>query len=122
MSELLPRPCPFCGHEEPMLAYIGQPAVAWQVGCLLCGADGPRTEGMADAVTAWNKRPVQASEARGDVEAEARRLFELNSAGWSSVTPWDQLHAETRELWLDKARRRLSAHTQAGPVDGKEGA
>lgn len=62
------------------------------------------------------RAPVKASEARGDVEAEARRLFELNSAGWRSFTPWDQLHAETRELWLDKARRRLSAHTQAGPV------
>lgn len=57
MTELMP--CPWCKtNEGAALGYIGQPAVAWSVSCICCGAEGPRGDTPSEAARLWNTRPT----------------------------------------------------------------
>jgi hypothetical protein len=53
-------PCPFCAHESPLLAALGDDRVRYvAVLCSVCGAIGPRATGedppgYAEAM--WNER------------------------------------------------------------------
>ena len=66
MSELIP--CPWCKtNEGAALGYIGQPAVAWSVSCICCGAEGPRGDTPSEAMRLWSTRPAAQAVAVDDV-------------------------------------------------------
>lgn len=54
MSEL--KPCPFCGQPVRMSKSLG--GEAWWVDCR-CGVKGTMTRTEAEAIEAWNHRPLE---------------------------------------------------------------
>jgi len=54
------RPCPFCAHDRPALATVGNEQLQFfVVTCLECGAIGPRApsdDPPAHAEHLWNQR------------------------------------------------------------------
>lgn len=71
LNELGLKPCPFCGGNKVMArptVYTGHmpPEVKcsrdypWTIECFTCQSFvGPLTESEADAITMWNKRPLE---------------------------------------------------------------
>lgn len=54
MSEL--KECPFCGHDQMMILYVGPFATPY-VECCNCSANGPRGYDEKEAIELWNRRP-----------------------------------------------------------------
>ena len=45
--------CPHCGAESVTEEYFGE----YQIGCPLCGANGPYADSIDSAISAWNSLP-----------------------------------------------------------------
>ena len=52
------HPCPFCGNQDTHVRWCDDDGVGdWAaVGCLNCGAEGPASNSLQEAVEKWNKR------------------------------------------------------------------
>lgn len=57
LSDLVIKPCPFCGNE-PEMWNCAKDNVPNHVCCIKCGADGPRQENKQEAIEAWNERAL----------------------------------------------------------------
>lgn len=50
-----PKPCPFCGHDDPYMSNsIAQSE--WYMVCAECNAIGPTGDSPNAALAAWNER------------------------------------------------------------------
>lgn len=50
-------PCPFCDCGHTLIE--GAPGEGYQVACAVCDATGPLEDSEAEALEAWNTRPME---------------------------------------------------------------
>ena len=100
-------PCPFCGASAKPWQ---QNSMIWAVMCSECGAEYDASEGLTEAVAAWNRRVPDARDAR-IAELEAARIayaseFPVNADGDPDV---GNIHANIRALKAELAAAKAPA-------------
>jgi hypothetical protein len=114
------KACPFCGRDDHLsVRSVGSltadmPARPHRVVCLNIDHDevlGPVAYGKAEAIAAWNTRPLT-----GGVTPE------MVEAGWEAFNQHDDYRTAMREAYLAMRDAALRAREALSPRRGRSGA
>lgn len=119
VKSLEPCPVPWCRHEKaPYVAHSPGPKTYFVVLCAGCGANAPEMPTKAEAIAAWNRRPLDAEVERltGEVQQLTESVSKWKSSGdlmqkekGEAIADWLKVAAERDALVIENLRLQSQA-------------